>query len=67
MLEEEKQKRLTLLRDQGMYGGFSEEYRQMVLGSVQIEEMVYQQLTEYVCDYLGLDTQIFMDSQSELL
>jgi len=50
-----------------MYGGFSEEYRQMVLGSVQIEEMVYQQLTEYVCDYLGLDTQIFMDSQSELL
>mmetsp|Transcript_3404 Transcript_3404/g.5746 ORF Transcript_3404/g.5746 Transcript_3404/m.5746 type:complete len:166 (+) Transcript_3404:475-972(+) len=67
MMQEETARRLNLLKQQGMFGGFSEDYRQMVLTSVQKEEEVYQELTEYICSHLNLDIQVFMESQSELL
>ena len=46
MMQDQRKKRLNLLETQGISGGFSEEYREMVLGSCEKEEEIYQELTE---------------------
>ena len=68
LLEEDTDKRLNLLRNYGSFGGgFNEDYREMVIDSLNKEEKVYQDLTLQVCHQLEIDLQCFMESQSELL
>lgn len=51
ILEEDSEKRLNILREQGQFGhGYGEEYRQMVINSLKKEDTIYTEIARYVCE-----------------
>lgn len=58
-LECDAEMRLKFLQENGLHAAQNQTYREMALKSIRREELVYMELSQDVCEAVGLDYDVF--------
>lgn len=58
-LETDAKKRVDLLRNEGLVAAHNKQYRDLCIKSKEKEEQQYEELTQYICERVGVDWDAF--------